>query len=153
MDIEEIIKEILEDLLKKLDLQFSKIEISEEENKNFHINITSDNPSHFIGYHGENIQAIQHILKALAWAKISNETFNILLDVDNYRKRQEENIISLATRKISQTRKTGRPQALPPVSAYLRRKVHMICMGAGFEDIETYSEGEGEKRHLIIKLK
>ena len=153
METKEMLTEILKELLEKLGLEYTSIDISEEENKNFHINIKSLNPSQFIGYHGENIQAIQHVLKALAWAKTNNDMFNILLDVDDYRKRQEENMLNLATRKISQARRTGRPQTLPATSAYLRRKIHLHCMGSGFEDIETFSEGEGEKRHLVIKLK
>lgn len=153
MDISESLHDIITDLLERVGLEITKVEVTEEENNNYHINIESPNPSELIGYHGDNIQALQHILKILAWKNSQTESFNILVDVDNYRKRQEENAINLATRKIAATRKTGRPQAIPPMTAYIRRKIHIHCMGAGFEDIETYSQGEGEERHLVIKLK
>ncbi len=153
MDIKETLEDILIDLLDKTGLSHTKIEITEEENNNYNINIESKNPSELIGSRGETIQAIQHILKILAWKKAQSEHFNILVDVDNYRKKQEDNALKLAARKISIARKTGREQALPPMSPYIRRKIHLYCMGAGFEDIETYSKGDGDTRQLVIKLK
>jgi predicted RNA-binding protein Jag len=59
----------------------------------------------------------------------------------------------MAERKIEATRKSRRPQILPPMSPYFRRKIHMLCMGAGYNDIETISEGTGDRRHIILKLK
>lgn len=153
MNIKESLEDLLIDLLQKTGLSYSKIEIIEEENDNYNINIESKNPSELIGARGETIQALQHILKILAWKKTQSEHFNILVDVDNYRKKQEENALNLALRKVDYARKTGREQSLPPMSPYIRRKIHLYCMGAGFEDIETYSKGEGELRHLVIKLK
>lgn len=154
MDLEEILKEILEEMLNMIGVEFNRIDVSEEEKDLYSINILSDNPSLLIGYHGDNIKALQHLLKVLAWKKQGGDKqFNILLDVDDYRKRQEENVIALAERRVEHARKTGRPQKLPPMSPYFRRKVHLHCMGAGYEDVETYSEEEGDLRHLVIKLK
>lgn len=153
MDIEDVLKETLEKILKKLGVDYTKITINEEEKGSYSINISSENPSLLIGYHGDNIQALQHLLKTLVWKQSKNEQFNILLDVDDYRKRQEENMLTLAQRKIEQTRRTGRPQKLPPTSAYFRRKVHLMCMGAGYDDVETISEGKGDTRYIIIKPK
>lgn len=153
MDTEETLRKTLENLLSKLELDYKKIEITEEEPNNFSINITSDNPSLLIGYRGENIQAFQQILKTLIWKKCNNEQFNITLDIDDYKKRQEENILNLAKRKVEFLRKTRRPQTLPPMSPYFRRKIHMMCMGPGFDDIETVSEGDGEDRFITLKLK
>ena len=155
MDIEEILKETLEEILSKhLKIEHSDIEISEEEKDVYSINIKSDNPSILIGHHGETIKALQHLLKVLSWKKAgSDKNFNILLDVDDYRKRQEENVVQIAERKVDMARKTSRPQKLPPMSAYFRRKVHMHCMGAGYDDIETLSEGDGDNRYIIIKVK
>ena len=153
MDIEDVLKETLEEILKKLGTTYSKIIINEDEKDSYVVNIKSDEPSLLIGYHGENIQALQHLLKVLVWKKCESEKFNILVDIDDYRKRQEDNVIALTQRKVDAVRKTGRKQILPPMSPYFRRKVHLYCMGAGFDDIETSSEGEGDRRHIIINLK
>lgn len=153
MNLEETLKEFLEQILIKLETGYTKITVTEDDKDVYEINIESDDPSMLIGYHGENIQALQHLLKTLVWKKAENETFNILLDVDGYRKRQEENILALAERKIEAVRTTGRPQKLPPMSPFFRRKIHMLCMSAGYDDIETVSEGDGDRRCITLKSK
>lgn len=153
MDIEDVLKKTLEELLIKLQVEYTKIQISEEPDNEYAINIESEDPSILIGYHGLNIQALQHILKVLCWQKCNDQNFNIRLDVDDYKKRQEENVINLANRKIDQVRQNGRPQHLPPMSAYFRKKIHTLCMGAGYEDIETISQGDDDLRHIVIKAK
>lgn len=153
LDIDDIIKETLEELLNRMDVDYSKILIDEDEEGTFHVNIKTDHPSILIGYHGLNVQAIQHVLKVLCWKKTNDAKYNIYLDVDDYKKRQEENVIKLAERKIEAVRDNGRPQHLPPMSPYFRRKIHTLCMNAGYEDLETLSEGENDRRHVIIKLK
>ena len=154
MNIEDTIKETLEEILKHLDVNFSKIEITEKDEETYHTNIESDDPSLLIGYRGANIQALQHLLKTLAWKKLgSDKQFHVILDIDDYRKRQEENIIALAERKVEAARKSKRPQPLPPMSAYFRRKVHLHLMGSGFDDVETISKDEGERRYIVIQLK
>jgi spoIIIJ-associated protein len=154
MNIEDVLKETIESILKYLEVKVSEIEVSESEKDLFHINIKSENASLLIGHHGENIQALQHLVKVLAWEKMQNDNqFHVILDIDDYRKRQEESIISMASRKVDILRRTGRPQILPPMSPYFRRKIHLHLMGSGFDDVETISKGEGEERHIIIQLK
>lgn len=154
MDLSKIIKEILEDLLIRLKTEYSEIIVEEGDDKTFRVEIKSDEASILIGHHGETISSLQHLLKVLCWAKTEfKEEFNIIIDVDGYRKKQEENVIGLAERKVEFVRKTRRSQSLPPMSPYFRRIVHMHLMGPQFEDIETLSEGDGEERHIIVKLK
>jgi len=154
MNTEDVLKETTENILKHLGIKISDMEISEPEKDLFHINIKSENASLLIGHHGENIQALQHLVKVLAWEKMKNDNqFHVILDIDDYRKRQEESVISMASRKVDILRRTRRPQILPPMSPYFRRKIHLHLMGSGFDDVETISEGEGEDRHIIIQLK
>ena len=155
MDIERAIKENIEGLLERLETDFSKIKITQdkEDETLYHINIESDDPSILIGYHGENIMALQHILKVLVWRKADQEDFKILLDVDDYRKNQEENVLALAERKVEGLRQSGNEQKLPPMSPYFRRVIHLHLMKPEFEDIETYSVGDGDHRRVVIKSK
>ncbi len=153
MDIEESLQETLEMLLIKLGVEFSKIDIKEDEKDSYLMNIESENASLLIGYHGENIQALQHLLKTLVWKQCGKSDFNIFLDIDEYRKRQEEHVLELAKRKIDLVRTGGRPQKLPPMSPYFRRKVHMLVLSPGFDDIESISEGKGDTRYITFKLK
>jgi len=149
-----IIKETLEELLIKIGVQFNSVEVEEKEENVYFANVNSDEANTLIGHHGSTIYAIQHILKILCWAKTKKaEEFNIVLDVGNYRKKQEESVINLAERKVEFVRKTRRAQSLPPMSPYFRRVVHMYLNQEQFDDITTESRGEGDSRHIIIQQK
>ena len=146
------IQEILEDLLRKMDSPFRKIKIEKRDENSFRMNIESEEPSRLIGHHGDTIMALQNVLKTIVWSKSDAET-NVVLDVDDYRKRQEENVINLAERKVEAVRKTKSTQSLPPMSPYFRRLVHLHLAKEEFSDIETESVGEGTLRYLTIKAK
>lgn len=152
--MEDLLKDTLEKLLKAIGANYKKIKIHEEKrNRRFSINIESDETSLLIGYHGETIYALQHLLKVLVWSQNSAPDYSVYLDIDNYRKRQEESVIAMAERKVEQVRKTGKSQILLPMSPYFRRLVHLHLTEEGFEDIETESMGEGNQRQVVIKLK
>lgn len=152
--MEDIIKETLETILKKMCINFKKIQITEEKKeKRFRVNIESEESSMLIGYHGETMYSLQHLLKSILWKKGVSEEYNLFLDVDKYRKRQEESVVILSERKAEQVRKTSRSVMLLPMSAYFRRIVHLHLAGKDFEDIETESIGEGDHRQVVIKLK
>lgn len=154
MNTEDVVKETTEDILKHIGIEYSEIEVYESETDLFHVNVKSENASLLIGHHGENIQALQHLVKVLSWEKLKNDNqFHVILDIDDYRKRQEDSVINLAERKVSILRRTRRPQILPPMSPYFRRKIHLHLMGSGFDDIETISKGDDDMRHIVIQLK
>jgi len=153
MKIEKLITETLEEILIKMGAEFSNIVIDMKDEDTYSVNIESEDATTLIGHHGETIYSLQHILKTLCWAKAAGkEEFNIVLDVDNYRQRQEERVIGMADRKVEFVRKTKKAQKLPPMSAYFRRVVHLHLMEPEFDDIDTTSEGEGDMRHIIINL-
>ena len=145
------IQETVETILNKLQSPFKKIKIEEQDNT-YKINIESEEPSLLIGHHGENIHALQTLIKAILKRKNSNseDEFKIVLDIDNYRKRQEENLIELAERKAELVIQTNRQQSLPPMSGYFRRLIH-LHIAEKYDNIATESEGENEYRHLILK--
>ena len=80
------------------------------------------------------------------------EDFTIVVDVDNYRKRQEDNVINLAERKVDMARKTTKMQVLPPMSPYFRRVVHLHLTKDQFDDVKTESIGDGDHRQVTICL-
>jgi spoIIIJ-associated protein len=147
-----LIQETLEELLNRLSTPFRKIRIEKRDETTFRANIESEEPSLLIGHHGENIYALQNILRTIVFKKMPGE-YNVIVDVDDYRKRQEENVLKLAERKVEMARKTMQVQSLPPMSPYFRRIVHMHLTRSDFNDIETESIGEGDHRHLTIKPK
>lgn len=159
--MDELIQEVLRDLLEKLGAPVTHITVEQKEKNLYRANVETQESSLLIGYHGDTIQAIQQILKVLLYRHIGKykkrteemprEEFHVIVDVDNYRKRQEENVINLAERKVDLVRKTGQTQFLPPMSAYFRRLVHLHLAQKDFSDIATESVGENVHRQITIK--
>ncbi len=155
--MEDLIQETLAEILKNMHVEFRKFKVFVEKNGEnggplYRVDIDTDEAATLIGYHGESIYALQHILKTLVWKKADENVF-IVLDVDSYRKRQEESILALAMRKVETARKTLMAQTLPPMSPYFRRIIHLALVGDEFSDIITESVGEGDKRAVTIKVR
>lgn len=152
MEIDKALKETLEQILVKLEAPFNEVLIEKEDQNGtdlYRLNIETEDPSMLIGFHGENIHSLQHLLKVIAWKKTKAD-FNILLDVDNYRQRQEQNVINLTDRKIEMVRKTKKTQVLPPMSPYFRRVVHLHVTNSEHNDVKTESIGDGDHRQVTI---
>ncbi len=154
-NLESKIQDTIHELLQKIGSQLNRIKI-EKKQEQFRVNIETNDTSLLIGHHGENIFALQHLIKLLLWQdpEIESESeIDLYLDIDNYRRRQEQNMLNLAERKVEMVRKTGQSQSLPPMSPYFRRLIHLHLAQGKFEDIATESAGEGNSRYVIIKPK
>lgn len=150
--MELVIQETIEEILTKLNTPFRKVRLEQMDDTTYRANIESEEPSLLIGHHGENIHALQNVIRLILWNKEPESKVNVIIDVDNYRKRQEENVINLAERKVENLRKTNETQSLPPMSSYFRRLVHLHLAGK-YDDVTTESVGEGDFRYLTIKSK
>lgn len=150
-NIETLLQELLEDLLNRLATPFRRIRIEAKDDNNYRLNIESEEPSLLIGRHGENIAALQNIVKNISWKQFPGD-YKITIDVDDYRKRQEENVIKMAERKAEFASRTQQAQTLPAMSPYFRRIIH-LHLAKNFNDLVTESDGVGDFRHVIIKPK
>ncbi len=100
-----------------------------------------------IGYHGENMQAIQMLLSGI---KTKGEgAVRLYVDIDGYKQNRNQSIIDLANKIAEQAIKIERNIHMDPMNAYDRRIVHTTLQGR--DDVTTESTGEGEKRHVVIK--
>jgi spoIIIJ-associated protein len=152
MELERTILQLVEEVLKKIGTPATNIAIEKEEGI-YRVNIETEDTNLLIGYHGETIKALEHVLRLLLWKKVENPESNIVIDIENYRKRQEKNVIEMAEKKAEYARKTMKTQILPPMSPYFRRLVHIHFTQPQFSDLETASIGEGDRRQLTIKSK
>lgn len=150
MEIDRILLPLIDEVLRMLGSPATNINI-EQENSTYRVNIETEDTNLLIGYHGETIRALEHIIKLLFWKKTPSPEVSIVVDIQNYRKRQEKNVLEMADRKADIARKTQKTQILPPMSPYFRRVVHLHL--GQFEDLETVSIGEGDRRQITIKVK
>lgn len=149
---EKIIKQLVSEFLVHLGIDFGDLDIEKINESEYRINVASDSPNLLIGHHGENLQAMQKILKVIFHKQLGEE-INIGFDVDNYRKRQEENVLTITEQKIQEVLVSRGQVALPPMSAYFRRLVHLFIRENHPEHVATESMGEGNYRQVVIKYK
>jgi spoIIIJ-associated protein len=103
-----------------------------------------------IGRRGETLAALQ-LLMHLVISKQADTRDRVIVDVEGYRQRREDNLRSMAHRIADQVRNSGRSVMLEAMPPNERRIVHMAL--SDFDDISTESEGEGDQRRVVVSLK
>lgn len=102
-----------------------------------------------IGFRGENLLSIQHLIRILARKK-TGQPIKIILDVNDYRDRQSASLKEMVSSLAARVKRTQRVELLRPMSAYERRIVHLAIRELG-SDLATQSVGEEPNRRVIIK--
>ena len=157
--MKEEIKNIITDTTKEVlgYLGYSQISNinSYDYNDSFVVAIDSeDKMGLLIGKNGQNINALEHLVRVLSYKKASSkgdiqEPVSFSLDVNNYRKLRSDYVIKMARETANKVSHTKRSEALLPMNSYERRLVHTEL--ASFADIETESVGEEPRRRIVIK--
>jgi len=111
------------------------------------IDIKGEDLGLLIGRRGDTLVALQYLVNLILNRKHPGKG-GITIDVEHYRHRNEERIISLAKRMGDRVRESGNPITLEPMSAAERRLVHITF--ADDQDLETNSIGDGENRKVVI---
>lgn len=121
-----------------------------QKDKQRYVNITGSELGILIGRRGDTLEALQ-FLTNLAVSKKMSEKIRILVDVEGYRQRREDTLISLAKRLSERVKRTGNRVVLEPMNPHERRIIHTALQDDS--RISTFSEGEEPHRRVIISLK
>lgn len=138
-------KEIVEDFLEKLGVT-SKVKVFAVE-EYLKIEIDGKDSSLLIGYHGDNLRALRHIISIILRKNLS-ENVVVMIDVAGYLAGKEERIKEIAGKAITKLEKSGKPQDLPQMDSYERRLAHSYLSDMGYK---SDSIGEGRSRHIVVK--
>lgn len=152
--MKELIIETTGSILNLLGIPFTEIKVKEDGDMT-RVEVVCNEASRLIGWHGETLNAVQHLVKSMIRTakKLERAPF-IVLDVDGYRLMQEDKVRRIAEAKADFVRRTGSRVTLPPMSPYFRRVVHVHISGTpAFADLATESIGEGDYRQVVIRLK
>jgi spoIIIJ-associated protein len=103
-----------------------------------------------IGKKGETLSSIQTVLGILFKQK-TGEWNRVVVNVGDYREKEEDYLKSLAASTAQRARETKEPQNLYNLKPWQRRIIHLALSEE--KDLTTESMGEGEERYLIIKPK
>ena len=143
-----LIKETLSRLLETLDI---KGEIREEEcfGTPF-FTVSSAEAPLLIGEGGQNLQAINHLLRRIVERQFPQEPARFVVDVNAYAKKHFEELRDRALMGAERVRYFKKEVILQPMNPFERRIVHLALQDT--YDIVTESRGEGPHRCVVIKL-
>ncbi len=148
----EVARSILADLLQRLGFSaeirvYQAALATDEETAPLVLDIQTAGADTLIGPHGETLAALQHILRLLVNRKMG-QMVNLVVDVQGYKGRREQNLRRLAERMASQAVRSGRTVYLEPMPPYERRIIHLALRD--HPDVTTQSVGEGNRRRVTI---
>ncbi len=151
MNKKELIKKITQEVLDKMGFEATVVvstTISDENNKeNITVEIESPESKFIIGKQGATLVSLQHILKMIVRAQ-SDDYVNFSVDVNGYRKQQDDYVREAANDLASEALINGRAVTMEPMNGYERRLVHLELEKN--TKVKTESIGEGEDRKVII---
>lgn len=150
----ESIKDVMVEMLTHMGVDYSSV-VVEERSGRVWIEITPKEEkmsSLYIGYRGQNLSALQHIFIQLLWNKgLPKETF-VVLDIDGYKRKNEEKVLDIVLSKIEALEVTSNPQIMPFLEAQERRMVHLyILNNHPTLQTESFTDERGKRVLKIMK--
>lgn len=107
---------------------------------------SSEINSLLIGRSAETLRSLQYLIATVLRNKEAAIT-RVNLDIADYKKQRAEKLAEQAREWIEEVRRTG-DSYVANLNAADRRVVHHVA--SEYEDIRTFSEGEGRDRRIII---
>lgn len=110
---------------------------------------SNDDNSILIGRGAETLRSLQYIISTT----LRNQQAAVVrvnIDIADYKKQRAEKLAEKAREWVEKVRETG-DSHVARLNAADRRVVHKVA--GEFDDIETFSEGEGRDRRIIIAQK
>jgi spoIIIJ-associated protein len=101
-----------------------------------------------IGRHGQTLEALQDLARTVVAGRTGARA-RIVVDAEDYRKRQRTRLENHARDVARRVARSGQAEALEAMNAYERKIVHDAV--AAVRGVETASEGEDPDRHVVIK--
>src|SRR5690554_5568397 len=144
-DVLNFLKEYVETFLHHYDNE-AKVDISTEKDL-IRISIDASNNAILIGKNGQTLQAINTVVKGAVNSKFKHR-FQLVVDINNYKKDRYEKVSQMAKRIARNVQKTKIAAVLDPMPNDERKIVHQTL--SKIRNIKTESEGEGRNRRLRI---
>jgi len=100
-----------------------------------------------IGRHGTTVDAVEHLIERMA-SQACGERVSMNLDVNNYRRRREENLVQRVQEIVQKVNSTGREVHMEPLCARERRIVHLEVVN--IPGLRTYTIADSSGKHVVV---
>ncbi len=101
-----------------------------------------------IGRHGQTLDALQELTRHVVTRRTGMRC-RVIVDVEDYRKRQRDRLVAKAREVAKRVARTGREEELEPMAPYERKIVHDAV--AAIPGVESSSRGEEPERRVVIR--
>lgn len=123
-----------------------------DENVAIQLDVPAEDVGLFIGNRGETLAALQRMLRI-----VFNEQYgekHLVLNINDYRQERQKQLEERAIEAARYVLESGRMYTFPFLSSYERFLVHSVLSAQEeFAGLETFSEGEGRDRRLVVRIK
>jgi spoIIIJ-associated protein len=107
-----------------------------------------DDMALLIGRHGQTLDAIQELARTAVGRRL-DQRIRVLIDVEDYRKRQDDDLMERAREVAERVADSGREESFDPMNAYERKLVHDAV--AEVDGVESISEGTDPERFVVVR--
>ena len=128
----------------------SEVKIQKVDTGYVSIEVTrTEDAGRIIGKSGQTIDALQLILKSMAYKKFK-KPIRLNIDVENYKRNRIEGLKRNAL-SVAKSLNSAMPRKeLEPMTAQERREIHVLFQDK--DGVHSYSKGEGSNRHIVLEL-
>jgi spoIIIJ-associated protein len=148
-DQADLVADFLEDLFDAMDLSAEVEPVYED--GTMYVDVWTEDEDEdlalLIGRHGAALDALQEIVRGVVHHR-TGERCQVVVDVEDYRKRRRAQLVSRARQAAERVVKSGRPERLDPMNAFERKIVHDAV--SNISGVTTGSEGEEPERRVVI---
>jgi spoIIIJ-associated protein len=147
----DVAADFIEDLLTRMGMEAS-VETTLEDGT-MYVDILGageddDDMALLIGRHGQTLDALQELARHVVMRRTQMRC-RVVVDVEDYKKRQRDRLVAKARDVAKRVVRTGREEELEPMTPFDRKVVHDTV--ARVEGVESFSRGEEPERRVVIR--
>ena len=143
-----IFRKVVGELLDSLDVEY-KVDFVHEDYQRAVIEVGDRSAGLLIGRQGSGIDALETLFSRMTSHQCAHPV-PVQADVNEYRKRHEEELRETALVRAQRVLETGEDEEFRPLHARDRRVVHLAVKTLGPE-LTTYSVGHGGEKAIVIR--
>lgn len=147
----DFIKKTIGELLERFNVDFELEIVDDNDISATRFLIKTNEPNLLIGHKGANLSALSHILKRIVDKEFNDKEKRLyfILDVNDYQGNRIKEVKTNALMLAERAKYFKSSVEMSPLPPYERMIVHSLF--TKLKDFETQSQGDGEKRRVVIK--
>lgn len=138
---------VIRNILKHFDAEDSPIDEYEGDDGELILDVTAPNLAVLIGRHGRTLESLQTMFSLIVSRRLGFR-YPVVVDIEGYKSRRNDKVASMAHSAAARAVRQHGSVALPPMSAYERRLVHIALRDNA--TVETHSEGVDPERRVVV---